>query len=78
MRAKDPLGRPGWPANIAAGVWFSGDDPFGGAAIVPGTGELLFMQPKEWVLLAEERKNAGVERISRAKRGGIKSPSRYR
>ena len=78
LRAKDVLGRPGWPAGITSGIWFAGDDPFGGAALIPGTGELLFMQPKEWQLLSGERNSAGTERIRTAKRGGIKSPSRYR
>lgn len=78
MRARSPLMRSGWPEGIAKGVWFAGDDPFGGAAIVPGTGELLFMQPKEWGLFAEERERAGTERIGRAKRGGIKRSTRWR
>ncbi|MEU0741686.1 hypothetical protein [Streptomyces sp. NPDC006134] len=78
MRARNPLMRSGWPEGIAKGVWFAGDDPFGGAAIVPGTGELLFMQPKEWGLFAEERGRAGAERIGRAKRGRIKRATRWR
>jgi hypothetical protein len=78
MLAKDPLGRAGWPKGMVDGVWFAGDDPFGGAAIVPGTGELLFMQPSEWALAAEARDNAGEVRIKQAKRAGIKRPVSYR
>ncbi|MBA4864448.1 hypothetical protein H1V43_24460 [Streptomyces sp. PSKA54] len=78
MLAKDPLGRSRWPEGITNGLWFAGDDPFGGAAIVPGTGELLFMQPSEWALAAEARDNAGEVRIKQAKRAGIKRPVRYR
>jgi hypothetical protein len=72
LRAKKLTGRPGWPADIAQGIWFAGDDPFGGAALIPGTGELLFMQPRIRELTAEQRENAGPERIRRARRAGIK------
>ncbi len=72
MCAKSPLNRGGWPEGISEGVWFAGDDPFGGAAIVPGSGELLFMQPNAWKLFAEQRKNAGAERNKRAWRAWIK------
>lgn len=78
LLAKDPLGRSRWPDGIANGVWFAGDDPFGGAAIVPGSGELLFMQPSEWVMSADNRDSAGDVRIGQAKRAGIKGPARYR
>lgn len=72
MLAKSPLARQGWPEGISDGVWFAGDDPFGGAAIVPGSGELLFMQPNAWKLFAEKRKNAGEERNKRAWRAWIR------
>lgn len=71
MRAKNPLKRPEWPEGISDGVWFAGDDPFGGAAIVPVTGELLFMQPNAWKLFAEKREDAGTERRTRARRAWI-------
>lgn len=77
MLPKDPLQRSGWPKRAVDGVWFAGDDPFGGAAIVPGTGELLFMQPSEWHQTAEGRENAGGDRITQAKRAGIKKAVRY-
>jgi hypothetical protein len=62
----------GWPAAIEDGFWFAGDELFGGVALLPGTGELLFMQPQEWILLREQRANANSERVMRAKRAGIK------
>lgn len=71
MLAKDPLGRPGWPGGMAEGVWFAGDDPFGGAAIVPGTGEVLFMQPGDWGSAAKERDSAGEARVEQAKEAGL-------
>jgi hypothetical protein len=72
MRALEPLTRIKAPTGMTAGIWFAGDDPFGGAAIVPGSGELLFMQPREWDSLAQQRRDAGVERAERAKRAGLK------
>ena len=78
LRARNPLGGAGWPPGIAGGLWFAGDEPFGGAALVPDTGEMFFLQPRNWEQWAEERKNAGEERIRKAKHGGIKSPTRYR
>ncbi|MGW1837303.1 hypothetical protein [Streptomyces sp. NPDC002067] len=77
LRAKDPLGRPGWP-DLAGGIWFAGDEPFGGVALVPGTGELLFLQPKRWQDDAQARENAGPARIRQAARAGITRPARYR
>ncbi|MFF7643212.1 hypothetical protein [Streptomyces canus] len=44
---------------------------FGGATIVPGSGELVFMQLNAWKLFAEKRKNAGMERRRRAWRAWI-------
>jgi hypothetical protein len=70
--ARDPLSRTGWPEGIANGVWFAGDEVFGGAAVVPGTGELLFMQPRDWALMSGQREKAGTERTKRARRAGIK------
>ncbi|MGW0550018.1 hypothetical protein [Streptomyces altiplanensis] len=72
LSAMDPLSRSGWPGGIADGVWFAGDDLFGGAAIVPGTGELLFMQPRAWKELSESRKQADADRIGRARRAGLR------
>ncbi|MEV3913582.1 hypothetical protein [Streptomyces canus] len=43
----------------------------GGAGIVPGSGEPLFMQPNAWKLFAEKRKLVGMERRRRAWHAGI-------
>ncbi|MFJ9178776.1 hypothetical protein [Streptomyces sp. NPDC102360] len=72
MRAHKARREGGWPKDIEAGVWFAGDRLFGGAAFVPGSGELLIMQPNGWKLWAPERKSAGAERIARARRAGIR------
>ncbi|MCX5255688.1 hypothetical protein OOK27_16340 [Streptomyces canus] len=75
QRAKGIL-RGGWPPGITDGVWFAGDEPFGGAIIVPGSGELLFLQPRDWAAVDEDRANAGPERTEKAGRAGIKRPAR--
>ncbi|MGW3247836.1 hypothetical protein [Streptomyces sp. NPDC001070] len=72
MKTGQAVARPGWPEGIEDGVWFAGDDLFGGAAVVPASGTLLFMQPRDWDGLAPERRAAGAERIARAGRAGIK------
>lgn len=77
MLAKCVVERNGWPKGIADGVWFAGDDLFGGAAIVPGTRELLFMQPSHWALLGGERESAGEARIRQAAKAGIKRSVSY-
>lgn len=76
LRAKDAVGRGRWPVGITDGVWFAGDEPFGGAMIVPGGGELLFLQPRDWRAREEDRTNAGPERVEKAKRAGIHRPTR--
>ncbi|MFF9477413.1 hypothetical protein [Streptomyces sp. NPDC014733] len=77
LRAKEVLNRSGRP-ETDAGVWFAGDEPFGGVALVPGTGELLFMQPSRWEDGAKERESAGPDRRHRASRARITRPSRFR
>lgn len=76
LRAKDALGRGRWPVGITDGVWFAGDEPFGGAMIVPGSGELLAVQPRDWRAREEDRNAAGPERVEKAGRAGIKRPRR--
>ncbi|MEU0948242.1 hypothetical protein ABZ379_36930 [Streptomyces canus] len=78
LRAKDALGRGRWPVGITDGVWFAGDEPFGGAFIVPGGGEMLFLQPRDWAETEKYRKDAGPERVEKAKRAGIKRPARLK
>ena len=70
MSAHQPLGQK-WPEDIADGVWFAGDDVFGGVLMVPGSGELMCVQPLAWDELAGERSRAGAERIEKAKRAGL-------
>lgn len=65
-----------WPEGIADGVWFCGDDAFGGVAVVPGTGDLLFMQPRNWGSAERFRRAAGPERAERARRAGLDRPVR--
>ncbi|MFC4494156.1 hypothetical protein ACFPA8_08415 [Streptomyces ovatisporus] len=70
MSARQPIGR-WWPEGIADGVWFAGDDVFGGALLVPGSGELMFVQPQDWAALQGERDKAGPGRRERAERAGL-------
>lgn len=70
MAAHQPLGKQ-WPERIEDGVWFAGDDVFGGVVLVPGSGELMLAQPLNWDELAGERNRAGAERMERAQRAGL-------
>ncbi|MCZ2527507.1 hypothetical protein ACFW9F_12470 [Streptomyces sp. NPDC059506] len=72
MRAKRLSDGSGWPEGIENGIWFAGDELFGGAAVVPGSEVLLFMQPSEWKETDAERRNAGEERAGKAGRAGLK------
>jgi hypothetical protein len=71
MSAREPLFSDRWPAEIAHGVWFAGDDVFGGVLLVPGTGELMFMQPENWAVHEEARQQAGTQRREKAERAGL-------
>ncbi|MEU6846160.1 hypothetical protein ABZ930_30220 [Streptomyces sp. NPDC046716] len=46
LRAKGVL-RGGWPPDITNGAWFAGDEPFGGALIVPTCGDMLLLTPRD-------------------------------
>ncbi|GAA2505507.1 hypothetical protein GCM10010406_47700 [Streptomyces thermolineatus] len=72
MRAKRLSDGSGWPEGIENGIWFAGDELFGGAAVVPGSDVLLFMQPSEWKEMDAERRNAGEERTRKAGKAGLK------
>ncbi|MFJ9131339.1 hypothetical protein ACIRJS_45430 [Streptomyces sp. NPDC102340] len=74
LRVTDTIGRPGWTTNITNGVWFAGDEPFGGAIIVPGSGELLCSRSNGWAARAKDRDSAGPERIEKARRAGAHRP----
>jgi hypothetical protein len=71
MAAKVMAPHSGWPTGIERGVWFAGDDTFGGVALVPGSGELLFMQPREFKLTPAARRDAGDDRRRKARKAGI-------
>jgi hypothetical protein len=70
LAAHQPLGKL-WPKGIEDGVWFAGDEIFGGVVLVPGSGELMRVQPLKWDELAAERSRAGAERLERATRAGL-------
>ncbi|MEU8347394.1 hypothetical protein AB0C74_37325 [Spirillospora sp. NPDC048832] len=71
MSAREPLYSGRWPKEIDRGVWFAGDDVFGGVLLVPGTGELMFAQPESWAVHENARQRAGAERRSKAERAGL-------
>ncbi|MEU8121166.1 hypothetical protein AB0C21_20855 [Spirillospora sp. NPDC049024] len=71
MSAREPLFSDRWPKEIGLGAWFAGDEPFGGVILVPGTGELMCMQPENWGALDKARREAGPERQERARRAGL-------
>ncbi|OEV30338.1 hypothetical protein AN219_11550 [Streptomyces nanshensis] len=70
LSARQPRGLD-WPETIRDGVWFAGDDMFGGALLVPGTGELMLVQPQDWAALRGQRNQVGVERQQTAERAGF-------
>ncbi|MEV0661232.1 hypothetical protein ACIBI3_09265 [Actinomadura luteofluorescens] len=71
MSAREPLSSDRWPRGIEHGVWFAGDDPFGGVILVPGTGELMCMQPATWVAHDRERRQAVHRRREKARQAGL-------
>jgi hypothetical protein len=61
-----------WPKGAEdAGAWVAGDLPFGGVMIVPGTNDMLFMQPADWQKFADEREQADPSRTARAQQAGL-------
>jgi hypothetical protein len=75
MAAREPLFSERWPREIARGVWFAGDEPFGGVILVPDTGELMCMQPENWSVHERARREAGPERQEKARQAGLTSQS---
>ncbi|GAA1850000.1 hypothetical protein [Actinomadura bangladeshensis] len=71
MSAREPLHSDRWPKEIARGVWFAGDDVFGGVLLVPDTAELMFMQAESWTVHEKARQQAGAERREKAERAGL-------
>lgn len=70
LSAHQPLGKL-WPKNIEDGVWFAGDEVFGGVVMVPGSGELMRVQPLRWDEFGVERIRADAERREKAERAGL-------
>ena len=70
LAAHQPLGKR-WPENIEDGVWFAGDEIFGGVVMVPRSGELMRVQPMRWDEFALERSRADDERREKAARAGL-------
>ncbi|MEB8342682.1 hypothetical protein [Streptomyces endophyticus] len=71
MAGTDPLRHHGWPSGHADWVWFAGDDAFGGTVMLPHSGMLIFVQPKDPDEAAGARKAADPERTQRAIRAGL-------
>lgn len=61
-----------WPKGAEdGGAWVAGDFPFGGVMIVPGTNDMLFMQPAEWQKFADKREQADLSRSTQAQQAGL-------
>lgn len=73
MSARATVGHEQWPTGIEDGVWFAGDDAFGGMVLAPSTGELMCMQPLDWQAFADERAQASTDRLAKAKQAGMDS-----
>lgn len=71
MFARQPMGQSVWPKRVADSVWFAGDDVFGGVVLVPGTGEILCVQPLDWQAAQGKRDAAGGDRREKAKQAGL-------
>ncbi|MFE9441478.1 hypothetical protein ACFYO2_21265 [Streptomyces sp. NPDC006602] len=61
-----------WPkAAEEGGAWFAGDQAFGGVLIVPGSNDMLFVQPADWKKYEQERAQADPQRRALAEQAGI-------
>jgi hypothetical protein len=61
-----------WPKGAEeGGAWFAGDVAFGGVMVVPGSNDMLFVQPADWVKYEQERLQAGPQRRALAEQSGI-------
>ncbi|WP_328438220.1 hypothetical protein OHA71_15620 [Streptomyces sp. NBC_00444] len=61
-----------WPKGAEeSGAWFAGDPAFGGVMIVPGSNDMLFVQPAEWEKYEQERAQADQRRRVLAEQAGI-------
>ncbi|MEU1851832.1 hypothetical protein ABZ499_21790 [Streptomyces sp. NPDC019990] len=72
MRAVNVSTARRWPKDAENnGAWFAGDPAFGGVMIVPGNGDMFFLQPADWEKFASERAQAAPERREKAEQAGI-------
>lgn len=71
LTVRCPVTPAGWPEALREGVWFAGDDVFGGAVVAPGSGALMCMQPRDWSAQADARARAGTERARKAASAGL-------
>ncbi|MGW3120313.1 hypothetical protein ACWDBW_24750 [Streptomyces sp. NPDC001107] len=61
-----------WPKEAEeGGAWFAGDLAFGGVMIVPGSNDMLFVQPADWEKYEQERAQADPQRRALAEQAGI-------
>ncbi|MCT9079477.1 hypothetical protein [Streptomyces fulvoviolaceus] len=61
-----------WPKEAEeGGAWFAGDQAFGGVLIVPGSNDMLFVQPADWEKYEQERDQADPQRRALAEQAGI-------
>ncbi|MER5452203.1 hypothetical protein ABT065_42345 [Streptomyces sp. NPDC002764] len=61
-----------WPKGAEdGGAWFAGDPAFGGVMVVPGSNDMLFVQPADWAKFEQERDQADPRRRALAERAGI-------
>ncbi|MFH0522280.1 hypothetical protein ACHBTE_34615 [Streptomyces sp. M41] len=60
-----------WPQGTDNGAWFAGDPAFGGVMIVPGTNDMLFLQPADWQKYEPERTQSDPHRQALAAQAGI-------
>lgn len=71
MRAEDVQGRDDWPDDLKDGVWLAGDLPFGGVIVGAAGDTVMPVRPRDWNEFAQEREQAGPERIARAKQARL-------
>jgi len=61
-----------WPKEAEqGGAWFAGAPAFGGVMIVPGSNDMLFVQPADWEKYEPQRAQADPERKALAQQAGI-------
>ncbi|MFI7404701.1 hypothetical protein ACIBW9_30195 [Streptomyces sp. NPDC049541] len=60
-----------WEEDMASGIWFAGDERFGGIVAIPGGQAPMFSKPRQWEQLASRRAKADADALDRAQRAGI-------